>query len=84
MDSESVISSVERTGRCVIVQEAPQTCGVAAELAARIGERALLSLKAPVQRVTAPDIVVPLPLGERYYYIDGPRIFAAIRRAVEF
>jgi pyruvate dehydrogenase E1 component beta subunit len=84
MDSDAVISSVERTGRCVIVQEAPQTCGVAAELAARVGERSLLSLKAPVQRVTAPDIVMPLPQGERYYYIDEPRIFSAIRRAVEF
>ena len=52
MDWDGVISSVKRTGRAVIVQEAPKTCGLAAEIAARIDEEALLSLKAPVERVT--------------------------------
>jgi pyruvate dehydrogenase E1 component beta subunit len=84
MDSEAVIASVQRTGRCVIVQEAPQTCGVAAELVARINERALLSLEAPVERVTGPDIVVPLPQGEKYYYINSTRIYNAITRVVKF
>ena len=84
MDSNAVIASVQRTGRCVIVQEAPQTCGVAAELVARINEHALLSLEAPVERVTAPDIVVPLPKGEKYYYINPDKIYNAIAKVVQF
>jgi pyruvate dehydrogenase E1 component beta subunit len=84
MDWEGVISSVKRTGRAVIVQEAPKTCGLAAEIAARIGEEILLSLKAPVERVTAPDIVLPLPKGEDYYYVNAERIGKAIKRAMSF
>jgi pyruvate dehydrogenase E1 component beta subunit len=84
MDSNAVLSSVRRTGRCVIVQEAPMTCGVAAELSARINEGALLSLEAPVERVTAPDIIVPLPQGEAYYYMTPGRIEDAIVRVANF
>ena len=68
MDSDAVIRSVRKTGRTVIVQEAPMTCGVAAELIARINRKAFLSLEAPPERVTAPDITVPLPTGAKYYY----------------
>ena len=84
MDWNGVISSVKRTGRAVIVQEAPRTCGLAAEIAARIGEELLLSLKAPVERVTAPDIVLPLPKGEDYYYVNPERIGKAIKRTMSF
>jgi pyruvate dehydrogenase E1 component beta subunit len=84
MDSAAVVNSVRRTGRCVIVQEAPRTCGVAAELIARINEEALLSLEAPVVRVTAPDIVVPLPQGEHYYYLNANRIYDAVKRVAAF
>jgi pyruvate dehydrogenase E1 component beta subunit len=84
MDSAAVVESVKRTGRCVIAQEAPRTCGVAAELVARINEEALLSLEAPVVRVTAPDIIVPLPQGEQYYYLNANRIYNAIKRVAEF
>jgi len=84
MDSATVVSSVRRTGRAVVVQEAPMTCGVAAELVARINEQALLSLEAPVERVTAPDITVPLPRGEKWYYITPDRIYNAIRRTASF
>lgn len=84
MDTASVISSVNRTGRAVVVQEAPRTCGVAAEIVARINEKALLSLQAPVLRVTAPDIVVPLPKGEDYYYVTPERILSAIERTMAF
>jgi pyruvate dehydrogenase E1 component beta subunit len=84
MDSTAVVDSVRRTGRCVIVQEAPRTCGVAAELVARINEDALLSLEAPVERVTAPDVIVPLPKGEKYYYPDADRIYRAVKKVAEF
>ena len=84
MDWGSIIASVKKTGRAVVVQEAPKTCGVAAEIAARINERALLSLQAPVERVTAPDITVPLPKGESYYYVSSDRILNGMKRALAF
>ena len=84
MDSDAVIRSARKTGRAVIVQEAPMTCGVAAELIARINQKAFLSLEAPLERVTAPDITVPLPKGEKYYYISSDRIYDAIERTISF
>ncbi len=84
MDWNGVIESVKRTGRAVVVQEAPKTCGVGAEIVARIDEELLLSLKAPVERVTAPDIVLPLPKGEDYYYVNPERIRKAIKRTMSF
>ena len=84
MDSDAVIRSVRRTGRVVIVQEAPMTCGLAAEIIARINKKAFLSLEAPPERVTAPDITVPLPQGENHYYISPDRIYHAIRRTASF
>jgi pyruvate dehydrogenase E1 component beta subunit len=84
MDSEAVVRSVKKTGRVVVVQEAPMTCGVAGELISRLTSKAFLSLEAPPERVTAPDITVPLPQGEKYYYISPDRIYNAIRRAASF
>jgi pyruvate dehydrogenase E1 component beta subunit len=84
MDSATVIESVRRTGRAIVVQEAPKTCGVGAEIVARINEKALLSLQAPVMRVAGPDIIVPLPKGEDYYYVSPERILAEIERTVSF
>jgi len=84
MDPDAVIRSVRRTGRVVIVQEAPMTCGLAAEIIARINKKAFLSLEAPPERVTAPDITVPLPQGENHYYISPDRIYHAIRRTASF
>jgi pyruvate dehydrogenase E1 component beta subunit len=84
LDWKGVITSVKRTGRAVIVQEAPKTCGLAAEVAARLSEEILLSLKAPVERVAAPDIVIPLPKGEDYYYVNSAKILKAIKRVMSF
>lgn len=84
MDSDAVVRSVKKTGRVVMVQEAPMTGGVAAELIARINRKAFLSLEAPPERVTAPDITVPLPKGEKYYYISSDRILDAIERTMSF
>lgn len=84
LDEEAIIESVKRTGRAVIVHEAPMTGGLGAEIAARIGEKALLSLKAPVERVTAPDITVPLPKGEHWYYVNADRVQKAIKRVMTF
>ena len=84
LDDDIIINSVKKTGRCVIVHEAPRTCGFGAELAARINEKALLSLEDPVKRVTGWDIIVPLPKMEQYYFPDAIRITKAIMDLVKF
>ena len=84
LDAATILASVEKTGRCVIVQEAPLTAGLGAEIAARIAERGLLSLRAPVERVAGWDTVMPLPRLEHLYMPDESRILAAARRALAF
>lgn len=84
LDEPAILAAVARTGRCVIVQEAPLSGGVGAEIAARIAERGLLSLVAPIERVAAPDVVVPLPRLEAQYRPGAARIVAAARRACAF
>jgi pyruvate dehydrogenase E1 component beta subunit len=83
-DAEAVLQSVGKTGRAVIVHEAPRTCGLGAELAAVIGESALLSLKAPVLRVTGWDVTVPLSKSEDYFFVSPERVLRAITRVMEF
>jgi len=82
-DVETILRSVEKTGRCVIVQEAPRTNGFGAEVAAEIAERALYSLQAPVRRVAAYDVVVPLYRLERQYIPSVARIVDAVRSVME-
>ena len=84
LDAATILASVEKTGRCVIVQEAPLTAGLGAEIAARIAERGLLSLRAPVERVAGWDTVMPLPRLEHLYMPDESRILAAARRVLAF
>ena len=67
IDSETIVTSIRKTGRGVIVHEAPRTCGMGAELIALINDKAFLSLQAPIERVTGFDIPVPLPKTEHYY-----------------
>jgi pyruvate dehydrogenase E1 component beta subunit len=82
VDVEALVGSVQKTGRAVVVQEAPRTAGLAAELAALIQERALYSLRAPVERVTGWDSVFPLKRSERHYLPGPERIAAAARRTL--
>ncbi|HNX47646.1 MAG TPA: alpha-ketoacid dehydrogenase subunit beta [Methanomassiliicoccales archaeon] len=84
MDSETIVTSVKRTGRAVVVHEAPRSFGVGAEIASRIYEGAILKLEAPVERVTAPDITVPLPKGEDHYYVNEQMIRDGIERTLRF
>jgi pyruvate dehydrogenase E1 component beta subunit len=84
MDREAVLTSVRKTGRALVLHEAPKTCGLGAEIAATIAESALLSLSAPVLRVTAPDITVPLPKSEDLYYPNAERVRRAIRKLMEY
>ncbi len=84
LDADTVIASVAKTGRCVIVHEAALTGGFGAEVAARIAERALTSLLAPIERVAGYDIVMPLPRLEHHYMPNEARILAAARRALAY
>jgi pyruvate dehydrogenase E1 component beta subunit len=84
LDAATILGSVARTGRCVIVHEAPLTAGFGAEIAARLAGEGLLSLLAPVERVTGWDTVMPLPRLERHYLPGESRILAAARRVLAF
>lgn len=84
MDVPAIIASVEKTGRAVVVHEAARTCGLGAEIVAQINERALLSLEAPVERVTGFDTVFPLPKLEKYYLVNPDRIIEAVHRVLAF
>ena len=84
LDLDTLEASVRKTGRCVIVHEAPRSCGVGAEIAASLYERVLLDLQAPIQRVTAPDIPPPLYRLEQLY-IPGPEdILAACELVLNY
>src|SRR6266700_2111728 len=83
-DEDTLLGSVEKTGRCVIVHEAARTGGFGAEIAALIAERGLTSLLAPVARVTGYDTVMPLPRLEQYYVPSVDRIATAGRKACQF
>ncbi len=81
LDIDAVVRSVEKTGRAVIVHEAPKFCGFGAELAAILAEKALYSLKAPIARVTGYDTPFPYTL-ENLYLPSVDRIGRAIQRTV--
>jgi pyruvate dehydrogenase E1 component beta subunit len=84
IDFDTILASVEKTGKLVIIHEAPRHIGPGAEIAATVAERGLLSLHAPIERVTAPDTVVPLPRLEKAYMPSEKQIVEAARRVVNF
>jgi pyruvate/2-oxoglutarate/acetoin dehydrogenase E1 component len=82
MDEETLLASVAKTGRAVVVQEAPRTCGYAAEIAAVLAEKAIFDLRAPVLRVTGYDVPYPYWTIEDHYVPSPARIADAARRAL--
>ncbi len=84
MDVETIITSIKKTGRGVVVHEAPKTCGLGAEIIAMINEKAFLSLQAPIERVTGFDIPVPLMKTENYYLPNAKRIVLAAKKVMSF
>lgn len=84
LDMDTILASVEKTGRCVIVHEAPLTCGVGSEIVAQLAEKALFSLKAPPERVTGFDTIVPYARMEKYYIPSEKRITDAVQRLMEY
>jgi pyruvate dehydrogenase E1 component beta subunit len=83
-DAATILQSVEKTGRCVIVHEATLTGGFGGEIAAQLAEHGLMNLLAPVVRVAAPDVIVPLPRLEHSYMPSERRIVEAARRTVAY
>lgn len=83
LDMETILTSVAKTGRCVIIHEAARTGGVGAEIAAQLAEYGLLTLFAPVQRVTGYDTVMPFFRLENHYIPDSSRIMAAVKKTLE-
>jgi pyruvate dehydrogenase E1 component beta subunit len=84
MDSETIVRSVEKTGRCVVVQEAPQSFSASSEIVARINDEVLMHLEAPVTRVTQPDVITPFFARELAYMPDADRIVQAIDQTARF
>jgi 2-oxoisovalerate dehydrogenase E1 component beta subunit len=82
LDMDTILQSVGRTGRCVIVQEAARSFGVGSEISARLAEEGLLYLQAPVQRVTGYDIPMPYPRNEHLYLPTCADIVAAAERSL--
>ena len=84
LDTDTIMQSVRKTGRCVVVHEAPRNCGPAAEIIARIVEDSLLYLEAPIERVTGYDLVLPFFNIERAYLPDAQKIITAARKVTSF
>jgi pyruvate/2-oxoglutarate/acetoin dehydrogenase E1 component len=84
LDEAALLASAGKTGRVVIVQEAPRVCGFAAELAAILAEKAILDLQAPVQRVTGYDVPYPYWQIEDAYMPSVERVVDAARRVLQF
>jgi 2-oxoisovalerate dehydrogenase E1 component beta subunit len=82
LDLDTIVNSVKKTGRCVIVHEATRTSGFGAELAALVQEHCFYQLEAPIERVTGWD--TPYPHAQEWAYFPGPdRVSAALKRAME-
>ncbi|MCG8617940.1 MAG: alpha-ketoacid dehydrogenase subunit beta [Desulfobacterales bacterium] len=84
MDADTIVKSVKKTGRCVVVQEAQRSFGPASEIIALINDHALMYLEAPVKRVTMYDIIMPLFAREMMYLPSKEKIVRAIRETLEF
>ena len=84
LDIATILESVQKTGRCVIVHEAARNCGVGAEIAAELAEQGLTSLFAPVQRVTGYDTVMPYFQLEKQYMPSEARILKAVQEVMEY
>ncbi len=84
IDIETIIASVEKTNRAIVVQEAQKQAGIAANVVAEITERAILSLEAPVLRVTAPDTIYPFAQGENAWLPNAKDIIETAKKVLTF
>ena len=84
LDIETIIASVEKTNRAIVVQEAQKQAGIAANVVAEITERAILSLEAPVLRVAAPDTIYPFAQGENAWLPNAKDIVETAKKVLTF
>lgn len=84
LDIDTIVASVKKTNRAIVVQEAQKTSGVAAEVIAQINEKAILHLEAPVLRVSGPDTVYPFAQIEDTWLPTPARVIAAVNKVMEF
>ncbi|MGO0061573.1 alpha-ketoacid dehydrogenase subunit beta [Brevibacillus fluminis] len=84
LDMDTVLASVKKTNRAIVVQEAQRSSGVAAEVIAQINEKAILHLEAPVLRVTAPDTVYPFAQAEDAWLPDVKRVVDGLTQVLDF
>jgi len=84
IDKETIIKSVQKTGRLAIVTEEPKSFGVAAEITAMANEDAFLYLEAPPKRIAGFDTIVPLPRGEHHYMQSPEKIFYELDKLMKF
>jgi 2-oxoisovalerate dehydrogenase E1 component beta subunit len=84
LDIEAILASVGKTGRCVVITEAPRAGSLASEISANVSEQGLLSLVAPVERVTGWDTVTPMARLEAHYMPDPSRIVEAARKTLAY
>lgn len=84
LDIDTILASVEHTGRCVIIHEGAKTCGIGAEIAAQIMEHSTTDLLAPIQRVTGYDVVMPYFQLEKYYIPSIHRIKQSVLSLMEY
>jgi 2-oxoisovalerate dehydrogenase E1 component subunit beta len=83
IDHDTILESVTKTGRLVIVHEAPRNCGIGAEIAATVAEHGLYDLHAPIKRVTGYDTIMPLARLEQNYIPNAARIMDAVRETLQ-
>jgi len=84
LDIDTIIASVEKTGRAMVVQEAQKQAGIAAQVVAEINDRAILSLEAPVMRVTAPDTVFAFSQAEPIWLPNYKDVLETAKKVLEF
>jgi 2-oxoisovalerate dehydrogenase E1 component beta subunit len=84
LDAATIMDSVARTGRLIVVHEAPITCGYGAEIAARVAGSVLTSLLAPIERVAGYDTMMPYFRTEAFYMPNVEQIIAAVRRTMAY
>jgi pyruvate dehydrogenase E1 component beta subunit len=84
IDIDTIVQSIQKTNRAIVVQEAQRQAGAAAEIIAQINEKAILHLEAPVLRVTAPDTVYPFAMIEDEWLPDAKRVVKAINEVLDF
>ncbi|AOH54637.1 2-oxoisovalerate dehydrogenase [Peribacillus muralis] len=84
LDMDTIIASVEKTGRCIVVQEAQKQAGIGAHLVAEINERAILSLESPVLRVSAPDTVYAFTEAENSWLPNDKAVIETAKKGMNF